>query len=174
MTELTENTINELSKEIHSISVEKGFWDESKSMKELMVYLSNEVAKSLNEYLNSGDPVYYSESGVKPEGYLFSLVDTAIRILDILGGIDKITNEMNDMFLETIYLLKDLAINSATVSETVPYSRVYSEDKLNFRVNLKSMLFLIDVELEERGYSLLALLDEKLNYLKTKDLLYER
>ena len=104
-------TINEYIKEAHDNAKKHGWWDEPKSMGELLMLIVTEVAEAMEEHRNGRgvNETYYSntrkskdEDGIvkqeiinycgggfvqnsKPEGIPSELADVVIRIFDMCG-----------------------------------------------------------------------------------------
>ena len=103
-----EKSLTELSKEIHQIAVEHGWWDDTPSFGEIVALCHSELSEALEEYragrplewyecLDSGEPCEgekcetwdpytnkcsYNRAWKKPEGIAVEMMDCLIRILD--------------------------------------------------------------------------------------------
>ena len=75
--------INELVKQMHETSKEKGWYDKPRSALEIHALIHSEVAEATEE-VRKGNPASYIKDG-KPEGELIELADAVIRIFDWCG-----------------------------------------------------------------------------------------
>ena len=84
--------LNKLRDEIHETAKEKGWWDEGRSVGDMIALCHSELSEALEEYRSKPllvRDIYYNEGKLdKPEGFPVELADTMIRILDIMGHFD--------------------------------------------------------------------------------------
>ena len=84
-----ELTINKLITESHATAKSKGWWDEEINIGEKVALMHSELSEALEEYRSHGEKkLYKRESDGKPEGFIFELADTIIRIADLCGKLD--------------------------------------------------------------------------------------
>jgi NTP pyrophosphatase (non-canonical NTP hydrolase) len=84
--------LNKLRDEIHETAKEKGWWDEKRSVGDMIALCHSELSEALEEYRSKPQlvrDIYYDTVKLeKPEGFPIELADTMIRILDIMGRYD--------------------------------------------------------------------------------------
>lgn len=80
--------INELAKEIHNNAVAHGWWDEDRSVAEIIALCHSELSEALEAYRNR-EPLVWDNDG-KPDGIAVEMIDCVIRVFDYLShiGID--------------------------------------------------------------------------------------
>jgi len=81
------------AKTIHQYAKDKGWWDEPRSIGDIFMLFTSEVAEAYEEYRNGHEvnETYFNEDApTKPEGVPTELADVIIRILDFCrhAGID--------------------------------------------------------------------------------------
>lgn len=101
----TAGTIKEsldfLTDKIHKNAISKGWWEEERSLPEILALIHSELSEALEEYRLDNPPIYGSQGSLvctqdemeydneykdyKPEGIAIELADAMIRILDYCG-----------------------------------------------------------------------------------------
>jgi len=164
----TDNRINDYAQKIHQMNVDKGFWPENRDVQQITLLNISEISEALESY-RKGEQAIFEIDG-KPEGWIVELADTAIRILDAIGGIDKINFATNcsDSVLQSLYNLTEMSIKAASNSIGKKTEQVFTDGKDNFLLNLKAMILYLDVEFEERGFNLIQVIEQKLAYNATR------
>jgi len=83
-------SINELCARSHSLAVEKGWYDQTRTLPELIALMHSELSEALEEYRKGYDPSEVRIVDGKPEGVPIELADACIRIFDACAamGID--------------------------------------------------------------------------------------
>ena len=76
--------IKELIIESHEIAKSKGWWDEDRSIPELIALMHSELSEALEEY-RDGNSFNVRFDGDKPLGFTVELADVLIRIFDMAG-----------------------------------------------------------------------------------------
>jgi len=85
-------SLNDLAKEIHELSVSKGWWEEPRKLPEILMLCVSELSEALEIYRTGfdEDAIIYNK---KPEGVPIELADCIIRILDYCAAADIDINE---------------------------------------------------------------------------------
>lgn len=78
--------VAEIIKDIHNNAVVHGWWDNKRSLGEVLALIHSELSEALEEYRNNTPALYYKE--LKPEGLAVELADVIIRIYDYFGYIN--------------------------------------------------------------------------------------
>ncbi len=87
-TQTNELTIKKLITESHTTARSKGWWDEEVNIGEKIALMHSELSEALEEYRSHGEKKLYKGPDGKPEGFIFELADTIIRIADLCGKLD--------------------------------------------------------------------------------------
>ena len=78
--------INKIAKEIHENAVAHGWWEEERSLPEIIALCHSELSEALEAYRNHEPYVWIKKSmdDEKPDGVAVELIDCVIRIFDYL------------------------------------------------------------------------------------------
>lgn len=90
--------VNEIAKDIHENAVAHGWWEEQRSLGDIIALIHTELSEAFEEFRNKKGYLYYDNG--KPEGIAVELIDAVIRIFDFLYhqgiDIDKILVEKHE------------------------------------------------------------------------------
>lgn len=79
--------ISALVERSYQQSVGKGFHGDPRTVGDLLMLITTEIAEAFEEYRNGHEPgeVYYNNGSSKPEGVGIELADAVIRVMDFCG-----------------------------------------------------------------------------------------
>lgn len=97
--------IQEYAETIHNNAVQHGWWEDERSMGEIVALCHSELSEALEAYRNGEEPVWDNKG--KPDGIAVELIDCVIRILDVLGHYD----------IDIVRLMKREGVKSNTIPE---------------------------------------------------------
>ena len=74
--------INDISKTIHTVAVDKGWWDTPRSFGDVMMMIVTECAEAVEHYREGKElnKLWYEDT--KPDGVPAEMADIIIRVLD--------------------------------------------------------------------------------------------
>ena len=83
-------TLNEWASEILAWAEEKGWNEDERSAGDWIALAHSELSEAFEAFRDCGEmeTIWYRDSDDKPEGYVFELIDTMIRILHNLAVLD--------------------------------------------------------------------------------------
>lgn len=96
-------SINDYVNAAYQNALEKGWWDDPRSIGELIALMHSELSEALEEHRKGLQPneLYYNESKPeKPEGISTELADCVIRIFDFCGRYDIDLEKIIDTKME--------------------------------------------------------------------------
>jgi NTP pyrophosphatase (non-canonical NTP hydrolase) len=81
--------LKDIQKEVHRLAIDKGWYEEKRSIPELLCLVHSEVSEALEEYRSGSKGTRLGDGG-KPEGLPIELADVIIRVCDMAEylGID--------------------------------------------------------------------------------------
>tara|TARA_Y100000592_G_scaffold54802_1_gene86370 strand:- start:16 stop:351 length:336 start_codon:yes stop_codon:yes gene_type:complete len=83
--------VNDCVHQSYQNALQKGWWEDERSVGELIALMHSELSEALEEHRNghSVEKVYYNDNKPnKPEGVAVELADCVIRIFDFCGRYD--------------------------------------------------------------------------------------
>jgi NTP pyrophosphatase (non-canonical NTP hydrolase) len=90
--------LNEIANEIHENAKAHGWWDEERSVGEIIALCHSELSEALEAYRN-GEPMEWDNNG-KPDGIAVEMIDCVIRVFDYLAkeniNIDRILKDKHE------------------------------------------------------------------------------
>lgn len=78
-------TLNQWRDRAHATAVEKGWYDEQRSIPELLMLIVSELSEALEDYRTDTMDTIVSRSG-KPIGFGSEIADVLIRLFDLAGA----------------------------------------------------------------------------------------
>ena len=84
--------LNQWVREIHANAKEHGWWDDERSMGDIVALCHSELSEAL-EADRAGEPMVWDNDG-KPDGVAVEMADCMIRIMDWFGHVNMDLDEI--------------------------------------------------------------------------------
>lgn len=188
-------TINELARAVHENAVAHGWWDEERSIEEIIALIHSEWSEALEE-ARAGRPMVYKDMiepfgelcritpdderyagcNGKPEGIAVELVDGVIRIFDYLGKckVEATENDGSASPVEALFTDKIATIVTVDLPTLITILHKCTANALEENSNITDKLMLMAAAaialswVKAKGIDPLKLLLEKHEYNKTR------
>lgn len=165
--------LNEFKNEVHQNAVDHGWWEEDRSLGEVLALIHSEFSEALEEYRAGCPAVWHTDDG-KPEGIAVELADAFIRIFDYLGELDiriNITSDLNLLAKDHQAIQSGLDFSFPEFISILHYEVATVAKGEKFKMlgtALMGVAILIFYEITQLGVDAEAVLLEKHEYNKSR------
>lgn len=168
-------TFTELTAEIHTVAIAKGWWEKPREMGEMIALAHSEISEALEEVRNGKLETYYTDVGAggprKPEGFYVELADAVIRLLDTAGS-RKVDIVLDDGRVREFHpnLPTNLCRIHRQLSEAGLWGELLEQDwaRAHFHEAMQQVISTIFALAKHLGKDLMPVVEEKMAYNRSR------